>query len=156
LPQTVGVPTDSIVPPFTSSPTYTEYQSTAKGKRGFCSKCGSSLTFLYIEKPQHTEIHLGTIDEDVLLGEKGGDEYHARYGTKSTRKEGGLGSLLSRTDRSGHIWFENAIEGVTDNVPGLKWFRERTDGEGFEREEEIREGSPELLEKRASIAEKKE
>lgn len=108
--------------------------------RGFCSTCGSSIAFQYKDKPQRTELHLGTVDEEVLLGEKAEDVYHGQYGTASARKPGGLGALLSRTERSGHIWYENAIPGVTTGYPGLKWYRGRTGGEGFEKENEA--GSP--------------
>jgi hypothetical protein len=105
------------------------------------------MTFSYIAQPQRTEIYLGTIDEEMLLGEKSGDEYHGEYGTRCTRKSGGLGALLTKTERSGHIWFENAIEGVTDWMPGLKFWRESTDGIGFERESEVHQGSPRLEKK---------
>jgi len=104
---------------------------------------------MYTAHPQRIELQIGTVDEDVLLGKKADDEYHGQYGSCTTRKPGGLGSLLCRTERSGHIWYENAIPGVTTGYPGLKWYRERTDGEGFEKEDEV--GSP-VIEKRGSFA----
>jgi hypothetical protein len=96
------------------------------------------MTFNYSEHPESTEIYLGTIDEDTLLGEKAGEEYHGTHGTKSTRKPGGLGNILARTDRSSHIWFENAIDGLQDHLPGVKYWRERTDGTGFESPDELK------------------
>jgi len=73
---------------------------------------------------------MGSVDEDVLLGETTG-ERSDEHGKRSVHS-GGLGTLLARADKSGHIWFENAIPGVTDELPGWKFWRERTDGTGFE------------------------
>jgi hypothetical protein len=90
-----------------------------------------------------TEVSIGSIDEDVLLGAKTGEEeYLGESGPRSLRDGKGCGVLLTRTDRSGNIWVENAIEGFTDNFPGLKYWRERTDGSGWEREEDLRKKSP--------------
>ncbi|KAF2671703.1 hypothetical protein BT63DRAFT_476573 [Microthyrium microscopicum] len=137
LPQSISVPTASIDPPFSTQPSYTQWASSNSAKRGFCSTCGSSLTFTYDADPDSTEIHVGSIDEHILLGAKNGEEYHGEHGTKATRKDGGIGKLLTRTDRSSNIWWENAIEGVTDDRPGLKFWRERSDGTGFETLEEL-------------------
>jgi len=135
--QSITVPTASIMPSFNDQKSYTQWSSSSKSKRGFCSTCGSSLTFNYTENPERTEIKVGTIDEEILLGEKAEEEYHGEHGTKATRKPGGLGNVLTRTDRSSNIWFENAIEGVTDEMPGLKYWREQTDGTGFESVDEL-------------------
>jgi hypothetical protein len=72
----------------------------------------------------------GSIDEEVLLG-KTTSEQSDEYGRRSAHS-GGFGTLLARVDKSGNVWFENAIPGVTDELPGRKFWRERTDGTGFE------------------------
>ena len=131
LPQSFTVPTESITPSFKSQDTYKQFKSSEKAARGFCSTCGSSLTFNYLAKSGETEIYLGTVDEDILLGPKDGEETHGEQGKKTARGAGALGPVLARTDRSGHIWYENAIESVTDQLPGAKWWRDSSDGKPF-------------------------
>ena len=83
------------------------------------------------------EVYLGTIDEDVLLGKKTGEESTGKYGMRATREEG-LGNLICSTARSRNIWWENAIPGVTDDRPGLKYWREADSAKGFERQEDTK------------------
>lgn len=134
LPQTIEVPVSSISPPLSSSTTFKKYRSSSKGERGFCTECGSSINFQYLEGPESTELYLGTIDEDVLLGKKTGEENTGEFGPRTVR-EGGFGTLLCSTVRSRNIWWENAIPGVTDDRPGLKYWREVADAVRFEKDD---------------------
>src|ERR1700744_3346575 len=68
LPQNVSIPTSYIKPPLPSNKTYKAYASSPGAFRGFCSNCGSSLTFNENDKPEMTEIHLGSLYEEVLCG----------------------------------------------------------------------------------------
>jgi hypothetical protein len=100
------------------------------------------LTFIYHDTPHSTELYVGSIDEDILLGKKTGkEEYIGESGPRSLRDDGGCGTLLANTTRSGHIWVENAIPGLTDMLPGLKHWRDRSDGVGWEKEEDLRKPS---------------
>jgi hypothetical protein len=72
---------------------------------------GSSLAFNYDEKPEVTEVYLGTIDEVFL-----------RSRTVGTELVGG----------ADHIWVGNAVPGVTDGLVGRKFLKNREDGEMVE------------------------
>jgi hypothetical protein len=119
-----------VSPPLHSNSTFKTYNTTEKGQRGFCSTCGSSLTFQFIADPEDIELHVGTIDEDDLVGKKVGEEDTGEHGFKSTR-EGGLGALLCQLESSGSIYMENAMPGYTQNIPGPLWWRERQNAKPF-------------------------
>jgi Glutathione-dependent formaldehyde-activating enzyme len=136
--QSISVATSWISPPLSTSETFKIYRWSSKGERGFCSDCGSSVTFQYTEQPERIEVFLGTMDEETLLGKKVGQESCGKYGMRTTREEA-LGTLLCQTTGSRNIWWENAIKNVTDDRPGLKYWREFEDGEGFENERDTRE-----------------
>jgi hypothetical protein len=95
------------------------------------------VTFQYIGQPERIEIYLGTVDEDVLLGKRTGQESSGEYGMRATRGEA-FGTLLCQTIKSRNIWWENAITNVTDDRPGLKYWRAAEDGKGFENEKDTR------------------
>jgi len=87
------------------------------------------LTFNYDKEPEHTEINLGVIDEDVLCGKR--DEASAwddEYGHHVPRS-GGLGREICSAEE--HIYMENAIPGVTDDLLGKKWLADRPGGKSF-------------------------
>jgi len=136
VPQSISVATSWISPPLSGSQTFKIYRSSSKGERGFCSDCGSSLTFKYIEQPERIELNLGTFDEEVLVGKKVGQKSSGEYGMHTTREKA-LGTLLCQTADSRNIWWENAIKDVTDDRPGLKYWRDVEDGKGFENEKVI-------------------
>ncbi|KAK2841610.1 hypothetical protein FQN49_006087 [Arthroderma sp. PD_2] len=46
--------------------TPTEFKSSAEGRRGFCSKCGTSLYFKDLCQPDEIEICSGSLDEEIL------------------------------------------------------------------------------------------
>ncbi|KAG8630342.1 hypothetical protein KVT40_001961 [Elsinoe batatas] len=118
----------SNIPLFHLSPEYRTYTTTAvlgvTGPRGFCSTCGSSLSFhgKAVADMEWFEIFLGTVDEDVLAGTKVGE-----------------GEVLLDTSRSGHIWVENATKGF-DLVGPKRWRMEEGKGYEFRTMEEGREG----------------
>jgi len=97
------------------------------------------MTFNYIEEPHSTHIFIGNIDEEILVGKNTGkEEYIGESGPRCMRDDTGSGALLANTTRSYHLWVENAIPGVTDGMPGLKYWRNRSDGVGWEKEDELR------------------
>jgi hypothetical protein len=44
-----------------------EYRSSAPVRRGFCARCGSSLTFRNDSRPQEIDVTLATLDEPARL-----------------------------------------------------------------------------------------
>jgi len=119
LPQNVSIPTKYINPPLPGNETYKAYQSSPGAYRCFCSNCGSSLTFNENDTPEMTEIHLGSLDEEVLCGKK----IHQEGDERTKRDDSGLGSDLCKTQT--HIWMENAIVGLTDKLEGELYLRNR-------------------------------
>lgn len=117
--------------PLSEFPTFKRYFSTETGSRGFCSECGCSLSFQF-NNPR-CELYMGTIDEEVLCGKKVGEEEGGEGTGMKAKREGGIGKELFDTSRSGHIWVENAIPGITDVQPGLKMWRDYEEGKGFEK-----------------------
>ncbi|KAF2188220.1 hypothetical protein K469DRAFT_627683 [Zopfia rhizophila CBS 207.26] len=129
LPQNCGFPKVNISPPLEDNPSYKTYKSSHEAYRGFCGICGSALTFNYNKEPETTEINLGAFDEDVLCGKR--DEANAwedEYG-RHVPRIGGVGKELCYAKY--HIFMENAIAGVTDDLPGTKWLLDRSSGKGF-------------------------
>ncbi|KAF7548150.1 hypothetical protein G7Z17_g7254 [Cylindrodendrum hubeiense] len=93
---------------YSSQDTLSTYRATPKAERGFCSKCGSFLSWRN-ESEQTISLTVGAFDEEVL----------SRWGV-----------LL--TDAKTHLWCEDEIPGVTDHLKGEKWKLDCT-GEGAER-----------------------
>ncbi len=130
VPQSITVPTKNIEPKLSSWPATKQYQSSATASRSFCGECGSSLTYNTSEEPDNTEIWLGTIDEEVLLGKKvPGSERKTERGIE-VKREDGLGTALCTA--MSHIWFVNAIPGVTDKLRGPKYLQDQNKGVAFE------------------------
>ncbi|KAF5004006.1 hypothetical protein FDECE_9472 [Fusarium decemcellulare] len=100
------VPTSSVA--FTSQTTLSRYHATEGYARGFCNSCGSWL-FWRKEDTDVLSMSVGTFDKDVLR----------RWGKQLAYSET-------------QIWWEDAIEGITDHLPGEKWKRDN-EGEGAER-----------------------
>ncbi|KAI9834160.1 MAG: hypothetical protein M1826_005271 [Phylliscum demangeonii] len=77
-----------------------EYQSSARCYRGFCTRCGSSLTWRQepaeAEGEPWIEIAVGTVDEEVLLGPVVEGTKPADDG--AVQRVGGLGAVLARPD----------------------------------------------------------
>jgi hypothetical protein len=115
-PQSITGLTSSISPPLASHSTYKTYRSSSFAYRSFCGTCGSSLAFNYDDQPETTEIYLGSLDEEVLCGKKVAD---AEGGALSKREGSDLGHELCKS--RAHIWVDNMIKGVTDNLEGT-WY----------------------------------
>ncbi|KAF2009985.1 hypothetical protein BU24DRAFT_428024 [Aaosphaeria arxii CBS 175.79] len=128
LPQNVAFPRSNVSPPLEANATYKKYQSSTHCSRGFCSTCGSALTF--DEHGSNTiEINIGAFDEEVLCGRR--DEANAwedGYG-RHVPRVGGVGKELCYPKY--HIYVENAIPGVTDDFPGPKYLLGREGGKAF-------------------------
>ncbi|KAF2239849.1 hypothetical protein EV356DRAFT_495652 [Viridothelium virens] len=123
------VRTSEIEPPLAASSSYKAYDSSSNVSRSFCSSCGCSLTFNYKDKPEETDIYLGTLDEECLIGGKvPGSEQTTEHGVKFERHGGIGGDWVGR----GHqIYLENAVPGLTDRIPGSKFLKGSKDGQGF-------------------------
>ncbi|KAH8821351.1 DUF636 domain protein [Xylogone sp. PMI_703] len=113
-----------ISPPLNSLLAYKEFNSSPRCYRGFCGNCGSPLIWRSDDKA-HMDLYIGTIDEKWLIGEKvEGSEKQTEFGVVSERK-GGIGKLLA-TPNQYQYWYENVIEGVTDNLDGgVKYLQEK-------------------------------
>ncbi|KAF2395679.1 hypothetical protein EJ06DRAFT_545433 [Trichodelitschia bisporula] len=128
LPQSLTVQRSWITPDITTLPTFKTYLSSANGERSFCSTCGSSLTFNYRRDDGEIEFYLGTLDEEVLAGKIVGektDENGPHF-----EREKALGSQVGKA--ATHIFYENAVPDVTDNLQGKKFWRDRASGKPFE------------------------
>ncbi|KAF2812945.1 uncharacterized protein BDZ99DRAFT_460275, partial [Mytilinidion resinicola] len=129
VPQICAFSTASISPPFKDNPAYKTYKSSATVYRGFCSACGSPMTFNDDKEAEYTDIFVGVFDEDVLLGKR--DEANAwedDYG-RHVPRVGGFGKELGAAKE--HLYLENSIPGLTDDWPGKKWLANRPDGKAF-------------------------
>lgn len=120
VPQNITFPTSHISPPLASHETYRSYRSSPAAYRSFCGTCGSSLAFHFDAQPENTEIHLGSLDEEVLCGKKVSE---ARDGALSKREGSNIGYELCQ--RRDHIWVDNVIKGVTDNLEGTWYVKDR-------------------------------
>ncbi|KAJ5645772.1 hypothetical protein N7490_002144 [Penicillium lividum] len=121
LTQFIVIAPKQIVPPLSSFPAYCEYSSSPRRFRGFCINCGSSLIWRSEDKTDTLDLYLGTIDERWLVGEKvKGSEKKTKHGVVAER-EGSVGKELC-TPSEFQFYYENAITGITDLVPGGKKF----------------------------------
>ncbi|KAF2494252.1 hypothetical protein BU16DRAFT_528387 [Lophium mytilinum] len=129
VPQICAFSTASISPPLKNSPAYKTYKSSPSVDRGFCGTCGSPMTFNDEKEAEYTDIFVGVFDEDVLLGKR--DEANAwedEYG-RHVPRVGGFGKELCAAKE--HLFLENSIPGLTDDLPGKKWLANRPDGNAF-------------------------
>jgi hypothetical protein len=129
FPQNSSIPLSNISPPLTSNPTYKTYASGPETERGFCSTCGSALTFNDKRDVDLVMISLGAFDEDVLCGKRNEagawEDEHGRH----VPRTGGWGKELGYP--AYHIFSENEIPGVTDEFGGLKYLTDKESGKGF-------------------------
>jgi hypothetical protein len=113
----------------TSGTTFTEYNATPGNYRGFCTQCGSSLSWRSEQTPDEIEILTGTVDEEWLIGDRtarvrseelslpGSWKDLAEDETK--RRKNVVESLCVPKER---YWERNAIVGVTDqNSQAIKF-----------------------------------
>ena len=95
-PDSSGVKLDSIAP---TTPAFKEYRSSPECLRGFCSNCGSTMTW------RNTEV--SEIDMDVLIG---------------TLDKEWLEKEPQLAHPTEHYYCVNTIKGVSDGiVSGKKW-----------------------------------
>lgn len=79
------------------------------------------------ERPEVIEVHVGTLDEEVLIGSVVKEEGKDGYGPRKKRV-GAWGEELGRA--RWHNFVENAVPGVTDGEARPKYLR--TGGEAEE------------------------
>lgn len=114
---------------------FKEYSSSAHGRRGFCSECGSALTWRDERNVEEVELFVGTIDEVFLIGDRS-----TRVESDNLACQGKWIEVLRKEDKDGktslgkdlcmpqggNFFFRNAVEGVTDYNLGGKWYVEDT------------------------------
>jgi len=129
FPQNGAYPLSNVSPPLTSNPTYKTYASGPSTERGFCSTCGSALTFNDKGDVNVIEINLGALDEHVLCGKRdeagAWEDEHGRH----VPRIGGWGKEIAFPNY--HMFSENEIPGVTDGFEGLKYLTDRKSGQPF-------------------------
>ena len=101
---------------------FKEFSSSVRGRRSFCSECGTAISFRTVDAPDEIEILTGTVDEVFLIGDR-----TTRVESKALVEKGKWDEVL-REDRrdakvlgrelcvpeGGNFFFRNAVEGVTD------------------------------------------
>jgi hypothetical protein len=122
-------PLSNVSPPFSSHATYKTYASGPDTERGFCSTCGSSLTFHDKRDVGIIEISIGAFDEEVFCGKRdeagAWEDEHGRH----VPRIGGWGTELGYPRY--HLFTENEIPGVTDGYAGQKYLTDREGGKAF-------------------------
>ncbi|KAL1593264.1 hypothetical protein SLS60_010872 [Paraconiothyrium brasiliense] len=129
LPQNISFPVAHLSPSLGSLPTYKTYASGPTTSRGFCSTCGSPLSFKDEKDTDLIEINIGAFDEEVLIGEKVEEEAWEDDHGRHVPRKGGWGYELGFPKY--HIFAENEVKGVTDGFEGDKWLTDRTGGTAF-------------------------
>lgn len=129
LPQNCGFPKSNITPALSSNASYQTYASSANASRGFCSTCGSALTFHDTSEPDIVQINLGAFDEYVLCGKRDEENAWEDEMGRHIRRIGGWGKILGNPRY--HIYSENEIPGVTDAFEGEKWLLDKEVGRSF-------------------------
>lgn len=129
LPQNASFPLSQISPPIDSNPSYKAFASGPVTERGFCSICGSALTFNDKRAKDTIEINLGSFDEDVLCGKRAETGAWEDEHGKHVLRIGGWGKDLGLP--AYHIYSENEIPGVTDDFDGPKYLTDKESGKPF-------------------------
>ena len=135
LPSQLKWATPTPSSPHLSTAPFKEFSSSPQGRRGFCTECGSSLTWRTEDNPGEVEILVGTIDEVFLIGDRS-----ARVESHSLAWQGKWIEVLRTEDedgrtslgqdlcvpQGGNFFFRNAVDGVTDRNLGGHWYVEDT------------------------------
>lgn len=83
--------------------------------------CGTSLIWRSDDKKDTLDLYVGTIDERWLVGERVKDSEKTTKHGVMVERVGSLGKELC-TPSEFQFYYENAIPGITDLVPGGKKF----------------------------------
>lgn len=127
-PHILGLSTAQLSPRFSTFDTFSEYRSSETCLRGFCSTCGSSLTFRNEKEPDRIHLFLGTVDEEALVGEKVANSGQETECGVVWERRGGVGAALAMPN-SGQLYWENSIPGVSDLLKsGKRYLADRGDG----------------------------
>ena len=104
--QFIVVAPSQLEVPFGDFPEYKEFSSSPNRFRGFCVQCGTSLIWRSGDSEAAFDLFIGTLDEEWLVPR------HGKIPQEHT---------LAKPNGT-QYWMENAIEGVTDILPGEKRF----------------------------------
>ena len=87
------------------------------------------MTFNEKDRPEETNLYLGTLDEEYLIGARiPGSEKETEYGSTFQRHGGLEKEAFGYGDQ---FYLENAITGTTDRIPGQKFLKTNKEGKGF-------------------------
>lgn len=135
LPSQLKWATPSSSNPHIPAAPFKEFSSSAHGRRGFCTECGSALTWRDERNVEEVELFVGTVDEVFLIGDR-----TSRVESHSLAWQGKWIGVLRREDedgrtslgkdlcmpKGGNFFFRNAVDGVTDHNLGGEWYVEDT------------------------------
>lgn len=135
LPSQLKWATPSPSRPYLPAAPFKEFASSAQGRRGFCTECGSTLTWRDEQNLEEVELFVGTIDEVFLIGDRSERVESDRLAWQGKwievlRRENEDGRTSVGQDlcvpRGGNFFFRNAVDGVTDRNLGGAWYVENT------------------------------
>ena len=87
------------------------------------------MTFNDKDRPEDTELYVGTVDEEFLIGTKvPGSDQETEHGVKFERHGGFERDAFVSGSR---FYLENAVAGITDHIPGTKYLKTEQEGKGF-------------------------
>lgn len=102
--QFLAIKSTMLTPAFNTFATFREYESTPGVFGGFCTSCGSSLSWRTLAIPDIVDIFIGTLDEKWLTED--------RDGTSQS-----IAKALA-TPNGFQAWQSHAIGGVSDSLKG--------------------------------------
>ncbi|EFY91176.1 hypothetical protein J3459_017122 [Metarhizium acridum] len=100
----------SLAPSLKDSSTCAEYESSPGVLRGFCSRCGSSLSYRSLKYPEVVDVFIGSLDEKWLSNHTA------------------VAKILA-TPSGYHAWLRNLIPGITDLLKGCPGYVEGASSE---------------------------
>lgn len=112
-----------VSPDWKTFQTFAEHQSSPGITRCFCSKCGSSVAWFSDDLPEDLIIFVGTIDEEFLMGKVLEDTIKDTEHGKEFKNGPGHAKTLTDPSSAGNLYWQNAIPGITDNLPGPKFLQ---------------------------------
>lgn len=135
LPSQLKWATPSLSNPQIPAASFKEFSSSTYGRRGFCTECGSALTWRDERNTAEVELFVGTIDEVFLIGDRttrveshslaGPGEWIEVLGKEDEDGRTSLGQDLC-VPKGGNFFFRNAVDGVTNRDLGGEWYVEDT------------------------------
>ncbi|TQV97045.1 hypothetical protein V2A60_000308 [Cordyceps javanica] len=102
--QFIAVARPNLSPDLRDAPAFAEYESSPGVFRGFCRRCGSSLSYRCLKYPDVVDVFIGALDEKWISGGQDDDKV-------------AIAKDLA-TPNGYHAWYSHMIPGVTDYLKG--------------------------------------